>query len=255
MEDSTFIQQVEQFLLESKTKWNTSRGILKSMQIDSISPLELDEILLNEYKKSRAHQFRFSTLPSKKTLEVLWGHIDKVKKREGMEFYKQDQELLLDELDRSAEKCMFLSHSFKDSDKVVELAKALAKEEIHLWLAETDLLYLQHINFEVKTAIEKLPFFGVFISENIFHSTWSAKEIEFALNNKKRIIGFLNVEMIRDLHHVNSNSSIAQDIFIKFFDNHHEVIFVKYPPTNQPNSASFALGEIIELEELVGLLK
>ncbi|MBN3519932.1 toll/interleukin-1 receptor domain-containing protein [Algoriphagus lutimaris] len=253
MEDSTFIHQVEQFLLTSNSKWNTSQGILQSLQIASISPLELDEMLLKAYQKSRDHQFRYSTLPSKKSLDVLWGHIDKVKKREGMDFLKQDQELLLDELNRSAEKSMFLSHSFKDSDKVVDLAKALAKQDLHLWLAETDLLYHQHINSEVKTAIEKLPFFAVFLSENIFHSIWSAKEIEFALNNKKQIIGFFHAETLEKLLQINSKSSIAQELFSRFFDNHQEVIFVNYP--SEEHSISFPLGEFMKMDELVALLK
>ncbi|WP_373397628.1 hypothetical protein V8V91_24285 [Algoriphagus halophilus] len=57
MEDPTLIHQVEQFLLSSNSKWNTSQGILQSLQIDTISPLELDEILLKAYQKVETINF------------------------------------------------------------------------------------------------------------------------------------------------------------------------------------------------------
>lgn len=255
MEDSSFIDQVEQCLLHSESKWNTSQGILSKMGNHSISPIQLDELLLNHYKNSKDQKFRFSTLPSRKSLDVLWGHLDRVNKKEVIDIYKQNEELLIDELDRTKEKSIFLSHSFKDSDQVVKLAKDLAQEDLHIWLAETDLLYRQHINFEVQNAIWELPYFGVYLSENIFNSLWTAKEIDFAITHKKKIIGFLDEEFSNYLKGITIESHVAKDIYRRFFDNHHQVIFVNLSNQLLRSSEEFPLGEIINLEELNEILK
>jgi hypothetical protein len=38
-----------------------------------------------------------------------------------------------------------------------------------------------------------LPYFGVFITKNILESTWSAKEIDFALDKRKELYGFIYI--------------------------------------------------------------
>lgn len=244
--------KIDQFLMKSEYKWNTSSAMIKKMNLTQFSPIELEEILIAEYKNSGLRKFRFSTLPSKKSLEVLWGHTERVKQRNVIDIHKQDEQILIDELDRLAHKNLFLSHSFKDADHVINLAKKLSKLDLNAWIAETEILKYQHINQKVKQAIESLPFFGVYISENLISSIWSAKEIEFALNNKKLIFGFLDRDLDLNLEKVTSGNKVSQEIFRRFFDNHHQVFFLNYP---EPDSnKSLDIDRLISWSEIEFLL-
>ncbi|MEN2283135.1 toll/interleukin-1 receptor domain-containing protein [Algoriphagus sp. SE2] len=248
-----FRNKIEQFLMKSEHKWNTSSAMIKKMNLTQFSPIELDELLVGEYKSSEKSKFRFSTLPSKKSLDVLWGHTDRVKQRDVLDIYKRNEQILIDELDRLAQKNLFLSHSFKDADHVINLAKKLSKFNLNAWIAETEILKYQHINQKVKQAIEKLPFFGVYISENLISSIWSAKEIEFALNNKKLIFGFLDSKLDLNLDKITSGNKVSQEIFHRFFDNHHQVFFLNYPDSEiDKNSDIDQLISWAEFEEIIG---
>ncbi|WP_296698824.1 toll/interleukin-1 receptor domain-containing protein [Algoriphagus sp.] len=245
-------EKIEQFLLDSNYKWNTSSAMIHKLNLTQYSPTELDELLIREFKDSENQKFRFSTLPSKKSLDVLWGHIDRVKKRDVLDIYKQDEQILIDELDRIDSKNLFLSHSFKDSEQVINLAKDLSNLELHAWIAETEILKYQHINQKVKEAIESLPYFGVFISKNLISSIWSAKEIEFALNNKKLIFGFLDNKLELNLEEIIEGNKISQEIFRRFFDNHRQVFFLNYPDSAKINFSG--IDQCISWDELEEIL-
>lgn len=250
--DKELRDQIERFLLDSSFKWNTSSSIIKKLNLTQYSPIELDELLVREYKSDEVRKFRFSTLPAIKNLDVLWGHIDRVKQRNVLDIYKQDEQILIDELDRLASKKLFLSHSFKDAEQVINLAKDLSKLELHAWIAETEILTHQHINQSVKEAIESLPYFGVYISKNLISSKWSAKEIGFALNNKKKIFGFLDSTLELNLDQISSGNRISQNIFKEFFDNHQQVFFLNYPNSEVDKNSN--LEQLITWEKLEEIL-
>ncbi len=219
---------------DENLKWSTARTMIKKLDIQGFQPLELDAFLIQYFQESENCEIRFSTLPSKNNLDVLWGSTNRIKQRNVIDIYKQDQQILIDELDRIDSKNLFLSHSFKDLAPVIELSKKLMQENIFTWLAETEILKYDHINQSVKDAIESLPYFGVFITENLLNSIWSAKEFEFALRNKKEVIGFLHTEnpevfdKIKDSRFEHGNS-ISREIYGQFFDNHSNVKFLLYP--------------------------
>lgn len=250
--DKELRDQIEHFLLDSSFKWNTSSAIIKKLNLTQYSPIELDELLVREYKSSEVRKFRFSTLPAIRNLDVLWGHIDRVKQRDVLDIYKQDEQILIDELDRLTSKNLFLSHSFKDAEQVVNLAKDLSRLELHAWIAETEILTHQHINQRVKEAIESLPYFGVYISRNLISSIWSAKEIEFALNNKKLIFGFLDASLELNRDQITTGNKISQEIFHRFFDNYHQVFFLNYPNAEIDKNSN--LGQLISWEKLEEIL-
>jgi len=245
--------KIEQFLLGSPYKWNTSSAMISQLNLIHFSPIELDGLLISEFKNSEIQKFRFSSLPSKKSLDVLWGHIDRVKQRDVLDIHKQDEQILIDELDRLTSKNLFLSHSFKDADQVINLAKELNSLDLNAWIAETEILKYQHINQKVKEAIEGLPYFGVYISENLISSIWSAKEIEFALNNKKLIFGFFDRKLQLDLDQIISGNKISQEIFRRFFDNHHQVFFLNYPDSIL--NKNLGIDQLISWSELQNILK
>lgn len=245
--------KIEQFLLGSSYKWNTSSAMINQLNLTQYSPIELDGLLIAEYKNSEIRKFRFSTLPSKKSLDVLWGHIDRVRQRDVLDIHKQDEQILIDELDRLTSKNLFLSHSFKDAEQVIYLAKELSNLDLYTWIAETEILQYQHINQSVKEALESLPYFGVYISENLISSIWSAKEIEFALNNKKLIFGFFDSKLELGLDQIITGNKISQEIFHRFFDNHHQVFFLNFPDSDL--NKNLGVDQMISWSELESLLE
>lgn len=230
MDPKAILAQIESYLLGREVyKWSTSKGIINHLNLYGITPLELDDLLLGFYQETDGNSIRFSTLPSRKSLDVLWGHVDRVGKREVIDIYKEDDAQIVEGLSREISKSMFLSHSFRDSKLVLDLARDLASYGVHAWIAEVEILYRQHINYEVIQSISNLPYFGVFISQSLLASVWSAKEIEFALNNKKQIVGFLNGDIASYREEIPGGTRVSREIFSKFFDNHQDVTFVYYP--------------------------
>jgi hypothetical protein len=241
----------------SKYKWSTSKKLIDELNIGSrYAPSELDEALLSYYEESADPEIRFSTLPSLVNLNVLWGSIHRVGIRNVTSIYKKDTPLEIKDFNNSADKNMFISYSFKDSELVLELSKKLVEYGINPWIAEIEILEHGHINQSVIEAIKNLPYFGTFISNNILQSTWSAKEIGFALHQKKDIFGFIHtndqgvVESLNELQ-TESKPGIRDEIFRRLFDNKQDIKFLLYPHEGKVmNFQAVRNGTILNWEEL-----
>lgn len=222
---------------ENNYRWTTSKTLLKKLNIQYLSPLELDDILVEYFQDKPISDIRFSTYPSLRSLDILWGSAKRNKVRDVSSIYRQDEQVFIEELGKFEKKNMFLSHSFKDSKLAIEVAKKFLDYNLFTWLAEVEILKHGHINQSVIEAIEELPFFCVLISKNIVNSVWSAKEINFALNNKKEVIGIIDAENIDFVNGIRDSTisggtKISQAIFRQFFDNHSKVKFLYYPSSN-----------------------
>ncbi len=219
-------------------KWATANTLVKRLNIeDKFSALALDDALMRYYQNSNDPKIRFSTLPSATNLNVLWGAVSRVGRRNVTDIRRTDTPLRIKEFNSSTDKNMFLSYSFKDSDLVLDLARKLLKHGFNPWIAEIDILERAHINESVIGAISALPYFGTLVTENILNSTWSAKEIDFAFHNKKDIHGFLHsdtlellVENINDIQ-AGMNTGRRIEIYKKLFDTHvnDTIKFLLYP--------------------------
>lgn len=260
MQDQLIPQIIEYLNDPNHYQWSTSKTMIARLSLQEITPLELDERLLQYFQNTENSQIRFSALPSKINLEVLWGSVDRINPKEVIDIYKQDEEIQIEELERSIEKDLFLSHSFKDSASVVALSKKLIEYNIYTWLAEIEIVKYEHINQAVINAIEQLPFFGVFISEAILNSIWSAKEIGFALSNKKEIVGFINTadeSLFSKIEEPDTmgGSRISRNIYRQFFDNASNVKFILYPDSNHPFCQQLkAEGRVVDWDYLNNLL-
>ncbi|MDO7173836.1 toll/interleukin-1 receptor domain-containing protein [Mariniflexile sp. AS56] len=237
------ISQVKDYLHDEKNyKWTTSKTLLDKLNIQHLNHLELDDVLLKYFQKKINCDIRFSSLPSQNNLDVLWGSVNRIKQKAILDIYRQDEQILIEELDRVQNKNMFLSHSFKDSKLAIEISKKLIDQNIFTWLAEIEILKHSHINQSVKNAIEKLPFFCVLISKNLINSVWSAKEIDFALRSDKEVIGIIDTKNLDSIDIIENSSTsagtkISQEIFKRFFDNHPQVKFLFHPKSaNDVNS-------------------
>lgn len=205
-------------------KWQTSLLIQKKLIDNNLNHLQIEKILIEFYKNNINSVIRYSTLPNKRNLEVLWGHIERVGNRKLFDIYREDNHIEASYLnDKEDERNIFLSHSFNDTKIVFDLASILVKNNLNPWIAEVDIIQGYHINNEVISAIQRLPFFGILLTKNVLESTWSAKEFEFALKNKRKLYAFINDEEkeIVDLikKNINIPTFVIHDLLRKIFDN------------------------------------
>ncbi len=187
--------------LEPPMKWMTANGLaryfsqqeaFKSNDPSSIISSLLIEALLFEMEKSSPSEIRRSALPSKKSLDVLWGskfvvgnkQVMPVEKQEIQDDFFGDSHFVLNE---NTKKC-FLSHSHKDVKESIVIGKTLLKYNIYPWMAETDIAYDMSINYEIQQAINTADYFLIYVTENALSSVWTEKELGFAQGKKRLIV-------------------------------------------------------------------
>lgn len=254
---NSMIEKILDFLNHGKSNWASSQAIIKNLGLsDAYSALELDEALLTYYKNTEEPEIRFSTLPSSTNLSVLWGSMARVGQRQVNSIYKRNTPLQIKNFNASGEKNLFMSYSFKDSDIVLGLAKKLQEHGMNPWIAEFEIMMGDHINQSVIDAIEALPAFGFFLTENFVKSSWSAKEISFATKHGKPIFGFIYNQETSWLETLNDSlahpgSKLRDRIFSNLFFDYPNVSFLLYPTEIQiENLKSLGITDLIDWEEL-----
>ncbi len=187
--------------LEPPLKWMTARGLARYLdqqtelkadfQSQIVSSLLIEQ-LLYEMENSGFAKVRRAALPSKKTLDVLWGSVEVVGKADVMPVEKQD---IQDDFfgdssfipNDNTKKC-FISHSHKDVKDAIEIGKELLKHNVYPWMAETDIAYADVINYEIQQAIASSDYFLIYVTENAIKSVWTEKELGFAQGKKRLIV-------------------------------------------------------------------
>ena len=102
---------------ESAPKWITLQALRSRLQITH-SVIEIESALLHYYNAAPNPEIRYSSLPSRRSLQILWGHVDKVGHRKLFDVFKEDPHLEAHYLNHiNDERNLFLSHSFKDTKK------------------------------------------------------------------------------------------------------------------------------------------
>ena len=104
------------------------------------------------------------------------------------------------------------------------MARQLVALDVNPWIAEADIEQHSNINSDVIRAIEDLPFFGIYLSEHVLESAWSAKEFGYAILNKKKLFAFVDAQdqpMI-DLieRHIPLKHLTVHDLLRDIFDRH-----------------------------------
>ncbi len=206
-------------------RWLTAKGICHKLGLHEDRSTEIEQLLIHYFDTTESPEIRYSSLPSKYSLEILWGHVDKVGTRDLFDLFKEDDALQADYLkDIEDERNMFLSYSFKDTANVLQFAKHIIHKGIYPWIAQVDLYRNQGINEGVIDAIRNLDNYGIFLSQNTLNSTWSAKEFEFALTNKKKMYAFVQekdqgiIDLIAGDSQIHEHMNI-HGLLVKIFDN------------------------------------
>ncbi len=80
---------------------------------------------------------------------------------------------------------IFFSHSHRDYDKVMHIAKCLTNCGFAPWLAETHIDQGDYINEEIEEALGRADAFMLFLSTNALNSRWTGKEYGIAAGKMK----------------------------------------------------------------------
>lgn len=166
--------------------WRSAARITSKLEtyFSDVSIIEVQDLLFEMEHDDKT--VRRSLLPSKKTLDILWGSLEKVKDKEVMPSYKLDgaKNFLLKEVKNLKEpyKVAFISHSHQDH-MAIGLAKNLLNLDIYPWMAETEINEGHLINDEIKKGIEMSDYFLMYLTTKALESRWVLKEIKTSLTS------------------------------------------------------------------------
>ena len=179
--------------LSPPKKWLSTAALARTMGMDLDAAFET---LRAEASKSD-RKIRYSALPSRRTLDVLWGHVDVVGERrlhplergalpEG--FTTPDRA----EAQDTDAPLLFLSHSMQDFTHVQGLRDRMEAEGYRVWIFEDDMQAGDIVHHAIRRALESSEAFGAYLSETYLTSLYSDKELEQLKYQSKEVFIFFN---------------------------------------------------------------
>jgi TIR domain len=184
MSDDSVIREVSDILLNRNVDkpWMTATGLSRHLTDEygrCIKPDELESIL-ERYARKQGRRIRYSYYPSKRTLDILWGHTDKV----GEQRYLPALERLDEPTEYTASpvcenaRWFLISHNHRDLGRVIELRKTLIAKGYGVWIFESEIPQGNQIPAAVREAIDQCEIFISYVSTRSIGSLWVQKEIE-----------------------------------------------------------------------------
>jgi hypothetical protein len=182
--------------LEKPRYWLSATGLARKLKLkqnnnsnwNCLSEQELTSKIYKLLKinaKNSNNRIRWSNLPSPKTLETLWGHIDNVGERDTAPLERSDLPLDVEiTLLPEDAPIWFISHNHRDLDSCLEIKDWLATLGIATWLSECDISRGHDISKSIITALNKCDGIILALSVNSISSTWVYKEVFNALTKK-----------------------------------------------------------------------
>ena len=163
----------------------TARALARYLNTEkslNTTAAEVEELLIHAMGCSPECGIRYSYYPSRKTLDVLWGHTDVV----GHQQFLPDLERM--DTPEDAEPVnlpenapfVFLSHNCRDAHQAMALRRILANENIGVWVFEHEIRPGDRIIDRVRTAIQKCDAFAMYLSRHSLGSLWVDKELDRA---------------------------------------------------------------------------
>ncbi|MEL6830167.1 MAG: toll/interleukin-1 receptor domain-containing protein, partial [Pseudomonadota bacterium] len=159
---------------------------------------EAFEILYTESQRPD-RRIRYSMYPSRRDLDVLWGHVTVVGDRQ---LYPLERQALPEEftsgerapMDVDERAGLFLSHSMQDFSMVYDLRARLEATDQRVWIFEDDLNPGDIVHHAIRDALNSSEAFGAYLSDHYLQSLYSDKEVEQLKHNAKPIHFFFNDE-------------------------------------------------------------
>ena len=90
IEKEHMIDVIKYLLHPNSPRWSTATDIIAKVNLMDIDAAGLDSALASHYDETGGQSIRFSVLPSKRNLEVLWGHVDKVGRKAVFSIFRED---------------------------------------------------------------------------------------------------------------------------------------------------------------------
>lgn len=178
--------------LSPPKKWLSTAALARTMGMDLDTAF--DTLRAESDKPDR--KIRYSALPSRRTLDVLWGHVDVVGERRlhplergalPESFTTPDRPVAED----SDDPVLFLSHSMQDFPRVQSLRDRLEAEGYRVWIFEDDMQTGEIVHHAIRRSLENSEAFGAYFSESYLTSVYSEKEmLQLESHDKEEIIFF-----------------------------------------------------------------
>lgn len=167
----------------------TARGLAKRIKRESgrVYPQSRIEAALVEHCRSPERTLRYSHYPSKRTLDILWGHVDVVGEKRNLAELERVDDPDPEHASGFAEDAswVFVSHNHRDFPAALKLRELLARHGFGAWLFENDIEQGEQIAPRVQQAIGECSLFLCYVTRRSIGSLWVRKEIEVALRAER----------------------------------------------------------------------
>lgn len=173
--------------------WKTSAylcRVLRDKRGCSITPKALERLMLERMPDGPV---RYSQYPGRQSLDLIWGHVDKVGALDELWELDLDEKKLSEAIGNIKERTVpkdaewvFLSHSFADFDNVCKLRGDLFDLGYGVWIAETQILHGERIVDRVQAGLERTQHFALYATRASLGSRWVLKEGGVAARRWKR---------------------------------------------------------------------
>lgn len=187
--NETIFYEISRILREltSEKPWMTATGLsrkIKTLTGHEFPPSRIEKILI-AHSQSPKRVIRYSYYPSKKTLDILWGHVEVVKENQNLPKLYCIEDPAYEQCESVPENArwFFVSHNYRDFGDVLQLQRLISKHKYGAWLFETNISKGAPIMSSVKEAIEECAFFLLYVTRRSIGSLWVQKEIEGALRS------------------------------------------------------------------------
>lgn len=170
--------------------WKTAAWLSRELRKHGVrvAPGALEAALLGEAGRD-GRQVRYSVYPGRRTLDLIWGHVDHVGDRASLPPPTLEPDPALAEQLGEIAPCAvpdgapwcFLSHNFHDVRTALAVRKELIGRGYGVWLAETEILQGEMITASVQEGLGRADVFVVLMSGNALASRWVLKESGVAI--------------------------------------------------------------------------
>lgn len=173
-------------ILQSSVRypWKTAEYLRRRLANDGItvSTRELESALL-EHAARPERAVRYSFFPARKSLDLLWGHVDVVNDPKNLPDPHLETEFGgFDPCTVPAERpWCFLSHSFRDLPRVTSIYERLLERGYGAWLAEAEVMTGMMIVKAVQDGLDLCDRFVLVATPNSLASRWVLKEASQAI--------------------------------------------------------------------------
>lgn len=174
----------------ARLPWKTATWLARELgrQGMRIPAHELEAALLRE-AEGDGRKVRYSIYPGRRTLDLIWGHVDHVGDTGNLprptleadpDLAAQLGEITPCSVAEGAPWC-FLSHNFRDVRIALAIRAELIARGYGVWLAETEILHGEMITFSVQEGLKRSDRFVVLMTANALASRWVLKESGVAI--------------------------------------------------------------------------